>query len=116
MSNLVRAWKDEVYRQSLSVEEQAVLPANPAGEIELTEAELEALFGAGSGFGWSPHPSSNVDNTEVDRKAQTTFGGQQLNFSPSSVLTVYMPITTQSVGSGSCNIGQQGNASIWDGD
>jgi mersacidin/lichenicidin family type 2 lantibiotic len=46
MSNLVRAWKDNVYLQSLSAEEQALLPANPAGEIELTEAELEAIFGA----------------------------------------------------------------------
>mgnify|MGYP001269080300 CR=1 FL=1 len=48
MNNIVRAWKDEAYRQSLSVEEQAMLPANPAGEIELTEADLEAISGASS--------------------------------------------------------------------
>jgi len=46
MSNLTRAWKDETYRQSLSTEEQAMLPANPAGAIELTEAELEVISGA----------------------------------------------------------------------
>jgi mersacidin/lichenicidin family type 2 lantibiotic len=46
MSNIVRAWKDETYRQSLSSEEVAMLPANPAGEIELTDAELAAVTGA----------------------------------------------------------------------
>src|SRR5689334_22887102 len=45
MSNIVRAWKDGAYRQFLSTEELAVLPANPAGAIELTEAELEAISG-----------------------------------------------------------------------
>src|SRR5436853_2225270 len=46
MSNIVRAWKDEAYRQSLSAEEHVLLPANLAGEIELTDAELAAIFGA----------------------------------------------------------------------
>src|SRR5436190_20160225 len=48
MNNIVRAWKDEAYRQNLSAEEQAMLPANPAGEIELTDTELEAISGATS--------------------------------------------------------------------
>jgi len=39
-----------MYRQSLSVEEQAMLPTNPAGEIELADAELEAIFGADGGY------------------------------------------------------------------
>jgi len=46
MSNVVRAWKDATYRQSLSAEEQAMLPENPAGGFELTDAELEAVYGA----------------------------------------------------------------------
>jgi mersacidin/lichenicidin family type 2 lantibiotic len=49
MSNIVRAWKDETYRQSLSSEEVAMLPANPAGEIELTDVELAAVCGAEEG-------------------------------------------------------------------
>lgn len=48
MSNIVRAWKDETYRQSLSVEEQVILPANPAGEVDLTDEELETVYGAWS--------------------------------------------------------------------
>ncbi len=51
MSNLIRAWKDETYRQSLSTQEQVMLPANPVGATELTEAELEAISGAIGGGG-----------------------------------------------------------------
>jgi len=46
MSNIVRAWKNEAYRQSLSAQEQAMLPENPAGGFELTDADLEAVYGA----------------------------------------------------------------------
>ncbi len=49
-NNIVRAWKDEFYRQSLSDEERAQLPENPVGELELTEAELESVFAAGQEF------------------------------------------------------------------
>jgi mersacidin/lichenicidin family type 2 lantibiotic len=44
--DIVRAWKDEEYRNSLSSEEQAMLPANPAGAFELSDAELESVHGA----------------------------------------------------------------------
>jgi len=44
--DIVRAWKDEAYRQQLSSEELALLPANPVGEFELSDAELEAIHGA----------------------------------------------------------------------
>ncbi len=54
--DIARAWKDEAYRQSLSSEELALLPANPAGELELNDAELEAVHGGGwrrsHGQGW----------------------------------------------------------------
>jgi mersacidin/lichenicidin family type 2 lantibiotic len=43
--DIARAWKDLDYRNSLSIEEQALLPANPAGEVELTEAELTQVNG-----------------------------------------------------------------------
>jgi mersacidin/lichenicidin family type 2 lantibiotic len=40
--NVVRAWKDEKYRRSLSAEEQAMLPANPVGRVELSDAQLDS--------------------------------------------------------------------------
>jgi mersacidin/lichenicidin family type 2 lantibiotic len=46
MSNIVRAWKDEEYRQSLSASELALLPENPAGSLELTDDELDVVAGA----------------------------------------------------------------------
>ncbi|MBD2299599.1 mersacidin/lichenicidin family type 2 lantibiotic [Nostoc sp. LEGE 06077] len=49
MSNfdIIRAWKDEDYRNSLSDEQRSQLPENPAGLIELPDAESNALSGGG---------------------------------------------------------------------
>jgi mersacidin/lichenicidin family type 2 lantibiotic len=47
--DVVRAWKDETYRQNLSEKQREMVPANPAGELELTDDELEAVFGGGHG-------------------------------------------------------------------
>jgi mersacidin/lichenicidin family type 2 lantibiotic len=41
---IIRAWKDSAYRNSLNTEEQALLPASPAGVL-LTDAELESVVG-----------------------------------------------------------------------
>jgi mersacidin/lichenicidin family type 2 lantibiotic len=43
--DIIRAWKDPEYRMSLSEEERAQLPEHPAGLIELTDAEMEAVAG-----------------------------------------------------------------------
>ena len=42
---IIRAWKDQAYRRGLSAAERAALPANPAGLIELTDAELGSIAG-----------------------------------------------------------------------
>jgi mersacidin/lichenicidin family type 2 lantibiotic len=44
-TNIVRAWKDAEYRQSLTEAERAGLPENPAGLIELTDAEIGLAAG-----------------------------------------------------------------------
>jgi len=71
MNNIVRAWKDEAYRQGLSAEQQVMLPANPAGEVELTDIELEAVYGACN------HRSDNPNKVklDVDQKAIASFSG-----------------------------------------
>lgn len=43
--NIVRAWKDAAYRSTLSETELAALPANPAGAIELSDADLGRVSG-----------------------------------------------------------------------
>ena len=47
--DMIRAWKDEAYRQSLTSEQQASLPQNPAGALELSENELETIHGTEGG-------------------------------------------------------------------
>jgi mersacidin/lichenicidin family type 2 lantibiotic len=42
---IVRAWKDSKFRASLSAEERSLLPENPVGELDLSEAELEDIAG-----------------------------------------------------------------------
>ncbi len=41
--DIVRAWKDEAYRQTLSPEQLEILEANPAGELD--ETALAEVFG-----------------------------------------------------------------------
>jgi mersacidin/lichenicidin family type 2 lantibiotic len=50
-ADTIRAWKDPLYRTTLSPAELASLPANPAGQTwaALPEEELLALVGGGSG-------------------------------------------------------------------
>ena len=43
--NIVRAWKDATYRDSLTEAERAALPANPAGAVELSDADLGKVAG-----------------------------------------------------------------------
>jgi mersacidin/lichenicidin family type 2 lantibiotic len=45
MMNIIRAWKDEEYRMSLSDEERSLLPDNPAGPMELSDADLDSVVG-----------------------------------------------------------------------
>jgi len=49
--DVVRAWKDAIHRKSLGSEELATLPECPADELELTDADLEAVQGAQSPSG-----------------------------------------------------------------
>jgi mersacidin/lichenicidin family type 2 lantibiotic len=41
----IRAWKDPEYRASLTAEELASLPSNPAGLIDLSDADLGEVAG-----------------------------------------------------------------------
>jgi mersacidin/lichenicidin family type 2 lantibiotic len=43
--DVVRAWKDPEYRKTLTPEELASLPENPAGDSEVQEKDLEGVSG-----------------------------------------------------------------------
>jgi mersacidin/lichenicidin family type 2 lantibiotic len=48
--DVVRAWKDEEYRSSLTEAQRAQLPENPAGMIELTDEALNEVVGGFTSF------------------------------------------------------------------
>ena len=56
VEKIIRAWKDEDFRHSLSAAERALLPEHPAGLIDLTAAELDALTGGYRLAGGSDNP------------------------------------------------------------
>ncbi len=43
--NIIRAWKDENFRNSLSEQERTLLPENPAGMSELSDEALQTIAG-----------------------------------------------------------------------
>lgn len=45
IEHIIRAWKDEDFRNSLSAEQRALVPAHPAGLLELTDAQLQHAAG-----------------------------------------------------------------------
>lgn len=50
MSNdqIIRAWKDASFRNSLSADELAEVPTNPAGIVDISDQDLEEAVGATS--------------------------------------------------------------------
>ncbi|TMC23701.1 MAG: mersacidin/lichenicidin family type 2 lantibiotic [Chloroflexi bacterium] len=67
--DVVRAWKDALYRKNLSSEELATLPACPAGDFELTDADLEAVQG-----GWEQQRECCCEREECETNITAAFG------------------------------------------
>ena len=70
MDKIIRAWKHETDGQGLSAGEQTVLPANLAEEIDLTDQELEAVYGA-----WGEDIENENDNTATSSSTSSATGG-----------------------------------------
>ena len=47
VQDIIRAWKDKQFRDSLSEEQRAQLPANPAGLVEIDDEQLVQVAGGG---------------------------------------------------------------------
>ena len=52
LNHIIESWRDEEYRESLNAETRSLLPESPAGEVELSEADLAELDG-GTGITWT---------------------------------------------------------------
>jgi len=64
-SDIIRAWKDQDHRLSLTPAEQAQLPDNPAGLLELLDADLEQVTGGSVSFQASVAVECNNSNNCV---------------------------------------------------
>jgi mersacidin/lichenicidin family type 2 lantibiotic len=57
--DIIRAWKDEGYRNSLSEAERAALPENPAGIVELSDEDMQIAWGGTQEWDGHPHYSNH---------------------------------------------------------
>ncbi len=65
--HIIKAWKDEEYRNSLGMGARSALPANPAGLIELTDEALNELVAGAAAAGsccWSSCNTKEVKPAE----------------------------------------------------
>jgi mersacidin/lichenicidin family type 2 lantibiotic len=58
--NIIRAWKDETFRNELGETERSLLPEHPAGLVELTDADLGNAIG---GAVYTPGTMTKCPNT-----------------------------------------------------
>ncbi|MBD2244957.1 mersacidin/lichenicidin family type 2 lantibiotic [Nostoc sp. FACHB-888] len=78
--DIIRAWKDEDYRLSLSDSQRALLPDSPVGLVELSDLDMGSLAGGGGssnsscepgkGWGKTGYKTSmcNADHKKHDKK------------------------------------------------
>jgi mersacidin/lichenicidin family type 2 lantibiotic len=53
-NEIIRAWRDEDFRNSLSEEQRSQLPDNPAGIIELSDEDMQFVAGGQNTVGDKP--------------------------------------------------------------
>lgn len=68
--NTVRVWKDPEYRAELRRQDIAVLADNPAGVVELSDGEIEAVAG---GTTWSCAITSAIVSVSLANCVCSTF-------------------------------------------
>ena len=73
MSNkkIIQAWTNPDYRASLSQEELAQLPANPAGLVELNAEDLNGIVGGAANAGRAGRWTRNCFKTVFGSRKQT---------------------------------------------
>ena len=73
MNSIIRAWKDPVYRGTLTATEQAEL-ASPAGIIELTGTDLDQVAG-----GWGDNSGKSGKSGKSDNSGKSGKSGKSHN-------------------------------------
>lgn len=73
INDIIRAWKDEEYRNSLSEEQKAQLPADPAGIVDVADEELNGVVG---GFPFPTKRCGHVPTVTADCRCGWTLTGR----------------------------------------
>ena len=63
VDDVIRAWKDEEYRRSLSDADRSMLPENPAGLIELSDEDLGGVDGGTDEFELEAFGTTTITTT-----------------------------------------------------
>src|SRR5260370_34006323 len=88
--NILSAWKNAAYRQSCTAGAKAPLPVNLTVEVELTDADVEAIHGAsghdsGRLNGNSSHNNDDNHNINVLNGTSVLSGNNILNGAVSNI-------------------------------
>ena len=73
--DIVRAWRDEEYRNSLTAEELASLPENPAGLAYVSDSVLSSIAG---GCGYKYSSGCGTPGGEVSTPNQSCVGPNEI--------------------------------------
>jgi mersacidin/lichenicidin family type 2 lantibiotic len=94
--DIVRAWKDEAYRQSLSEEELKALPPCPAGE--LSDLELAAIAGGGGFEGGGGFGGNGFNEDELGLGASSSSAASSRHFHSLAVIICDLNIFSNDIG------------------
>jgi mersacidin/lichenicidin family type 2 lantibiotic len=53
IGTIIRAWKDEDFRATLNEAQRKLLPESPAGDIQLSDADLRGVVGGAVSAGFA---------------------------------------------------------------
>ena len=88
MDKIIRAWKNENNRQDRSVE-QPVLSVDLAGELDLTDEELEAVYGA-----WGEDDFGDIDNINTNTATSSSTSSATGGNATASTGAISVPLVT----------------------
>ena len=65
-SDVIRAWKDEAYRDSLTAEQRALIPDHPAGIVDLGDDALRLVTGGLIEIDPDPNPKPQTGTNAAE--------------------------------------------------
>ncbi len=77
VNNIIRAWRDPLFRSGLTEAERALVPDNPAGMIELHGTALDAVAGASGAAGSGSSKSGKSSKSSKSSGSNKSHGSSK---------------------------------------